>query len=644
MYVNEFLPISKSDMERLGWKRLDFILVSGDAYVDHPSFGHAIISRVLVNAGYKVGIIAQPDWKDPNAIKVLGRPRLGFLISAGNIDSMVNHYTVSKRQRKEDFYSPGGKMGLRPNRATIVYSNMIRRAYKKIPIILGGVEASLRRFAHYDYWDDKVRRSILVDSEADLLIYGMGETQVVEVANYLNEGIDIKYIRHIAGTCFLVDDKSEIYDYVEIESFEEVSKDKMSYVKAFKVQNEEQDPIRGKTLIQKHGKKYLVQNTPVMPLSRIELDDVYKLPYQRNYHPSYEKLGGVPAIKEVKNSIISERGCFGGCSFCALTFHQGRIIQSRSHESILEEVEQIINDKDFKGYINDVGGPTANFRHVSCKKQLKVGTCKDRQCLYPTPCKNLIVDHTDFLDLLRKIRSKEKIKKVFVRSGLRYDYIMADKDHRKFLKEFSEFHVSGQLKVAPEHISEEVLDMMGKPSGKTYDRFVNEFFEVNREIKKEQYIVPYLMSSHPGSTLKSAIKLAEYLRDINYQPKQVQDFYPTPGTISTCMFYTGIDPRTMKKVYVAKSFEEKALQRALLQFRNPQNYNKVFDALVKAKREDLIGFDEKCLIRPKNKEYGKKEKIKSVRSKKAKDLKSSKKIKRNKKIKSRKDIKNNIKT
>ncbi|BEP28953.1 YgiQ family radical SAM protein [Helicovermis profundi] len=632
MIINDFLPVCKEDMVKLGWDRLDFVLVTGDAYVDHPSFGPAIISRVLVNAGYKVGIISQPNWKDKDSIKVLGRPRLGFLVAAGNIDSMVNHYTVSKRLREKDFYSPGGKMGLRPNRATIVYSNMVRRAYKKTPIILGGVEASLRRFAHYDYWDNKVRRSILVDADADMLIFGMGERQVIELANYLNEGIDIKYIRHIPGTCFLIENKEEIYDYVEIESFEEVLEDKIKYAKAFKVQNDEQDPIRGKVVIQKHKNMYLVQNTPVMPLSRIELDDVYDLPFQRDFHPMYKGMGGIPAITEVKNSIISERGCFGGCSFCALTFHQGRIIQSRSHESILKEADRIIADKDFKGYINDVGGPTANFRHVSCKKQLKLGTCKDKQCLYPEPCKNLIIDHTDLMELLRKIREKDKIKKVFVRSGLRYDYIMADKNHEKFLTEFSKHHVSGQLKVAPEHIADEVLDLMGKPAGKIYGKFVKEFYDVNKKIDKEQYIVPYLMSSHPGSTLKSAIKLAEYLRDIKYQPKQVQDFYPTPGTLSTCMFYTGIDPRTMKKVYVPVTFEEKALQRALLQFGNPRNYNKVYDALIKAGREDLIGDGEKCLIRNKGdrkysygknnrKTYSKKTNEGNAKNKSKKDLK-----------------------
>ncbi|MGB3366777.1 MAG: YgiQ family radical SAM protein [Acidaminobacteraceae bacterium] len=602
MIVNDFLPVNKADMDKLGWDQVDFVVVSGDAYVDHPSFGHAIISRVLVNAGFKVGIIAQPNWRTVDDFKALGRPRLGFLIAAGNIDSMVNHYTVSKKLRTKDYYSPGGEMGLRPNRATIVYANMVRRAYKKTPIILGGVEASLRRFAHYDYWDNKVRRSILVDSEADMLVYGMGETQVVEIANYLNDGIDVKYIRHIPGTCFMVDSKDEVYDYTEIASYEEVLADKVEYAKAFKQIGDEQDPIRGCILIQKHKDRYLVQNSPVMPLSREDLDDVYALNYQRNYHPMYEAAGGIPAIIEVKHSIISERGCFGGCNFCALTYHQGRIIQSRSHESISDEADKIILDKDFKGYINDVGGPTANFRHVSCKKQLKFGTCKHKQCLYPEPCKDLIVDHTDFLDLLRKIREKDGIKKVFVRSGLRYDYIMADKDD-SFFKEFAEHHISGQLKVAPEHIADEVLDMMGKPAGKTYDEFVNKFNCTNKALGKDQYIVPYLMSSHPGSTLHSAIELALYLKKIKYQPEQVQDFYPTPGTISTCMFYTGLDPRTMKEVYIPRTGEEKALQRALLQFGRPQNYQKVYDALVKADRTDLIGDGPDCLIKARGTGY-----------------------------------------
>lgn len=598
MYLNQFLPVNKADMEALGWEQLDFILVSADAYVDHPSFGHAIISRVLVDAGYKVGIIAQPDWHSTADFKALGKPRLGFLVSGGNIDSMVNHYSVNKRQRDEDSFSPGGKMGLRPNRPAIVYANRIREAYKKVPIILGGIEPSLRRFAHYDYWDDKVRRSVLFDSGADLLIYGMGERQVVEIAEYLNNGFEAKYIRHIPGTCYMVDSLDELYErYIEIESFEAVSEDKMAYVKAFKVQYDEQDPIRGRTLVQRHKDSYVVQNPPVMPLNREELDRVHALPYQRTYHPMYEAAGGVPAITEVKFSIISERGCFGACSFCALTFHQGRIVQSRSHESILAEAEQIVSDKNFKGYIHDVGGPTANFRFPSCEKQMRLGTCKDRQCLYPSPCKHLKVDHKDLILLLRKLRAVKGVKKVFIRSGIRYDYMMADKDDQ-FFEEFVKHHVSGQLKVAPEHVADEVLDKMGKPAGKTYDQFVKKYFDMNKKLCMEQYLVPYLMSSHPGSTIKSAIKLAEYLRDIGYQPEQVQDFYPTPGTLSTTMYYTGIDPRDMSQVYVPKTYEEKAMQRALLQYRRPQNYELVRKALVQAERQDLIGFSQKCLIKP----------------------------------------------
>ncbi|MFZ5968155.1 MAG: YgiQ family radical SAM protein [Bacillota bacterium] len=592
-----FLPISKQDVKDREWDRLDFILITGDAYVDHPSFGAAVISRVLEDAGYKVGIISQPDWRSTDDFKRLGRPRLGFLITAGNIDSMVNHYSVSKKKRDKDFYAPGGKMGLRPDRATIVYCNMVKQAYKGITIIIGGIEASLRRFAHYDYWNDKVRRSILFDSEADLLIYGMGERQILEIAENLNSGMDAQYIRHIPGTCFKVSDKADVYDYIEIPSYEDVAEDKTAYARAFRVQYEEQDAVRGKTIIQKHKDEYIVQNPPVMPLSQVELDRVHNLPYMRDYHPIYEKDGGVPAIEEVKFSVISERGCFGGCSFCALTFHQGRVIQSRSHESILEEVKKITADKDFKGYIHDVGGPTANFRHVACEKQKKEGTCKSRQCLHPKPCKNLIVDHDEYLALLRKIRKIEGVKKVFIRSGLRYDYIVADKKDT-FLKELCEHHVSGQLKVAPEHISSNVLDLMGKPRKEVYDRFVEKYHRINRNLGKEQYLVPYLMSSHPGSDLKAAIELAEYLRDHHYYPEQVQDFYPTPGTLSTCMYYTGLDPRSMKPVYVPKDRKEKAMQRALLQYRNPKNYDLVKEALQLAGREDLIGFGAKCLIKP----------------------------------------------
>ncbi|MBU5483200.1 YgiQ family radical SAM protein [Clostridium sp. MSJ-11] len=598
MKNNKFLPISKEDMIDRGWQELDFVLVTGDAYIDHHSFGTAIISRVLENAGYKVGIIAQPDWNNTEDFKKLGRPRLGFLVNAGNMDSMVNHYTVSKKLRGKDFYSPGGKMGLRPDRATIVYCNKIREAYKNTTIIIGGIEASLRRFAHYDYWSDKVRKSILIDSGADLLIYGMSEKQIVEVANNLNDGFEAKYIRHIPGTCYAVDDLENVYDYIQIPSYKEVCSNEKKYAEAFKIQYEEQDPIRGKNIVQRHGDKYIVQNKPEMPLSREELDVVYNLPYQKNYHPIYEALGGIPAIEEVKFSIVSSRGCFGNCSFCAITFHQGRIVQSRSEDSILKEAEEITKLQDFKGYIHDVGGPTANFRYPACKKQLKLGACKDRQCLHPSPCKNMDVNHTEYLNLLRKLRSLPNIKKVFVRSGLRYDYIMADKNDR-FLRELIEHHVSGQLKVAPEHVSAKVLKYMRKPAGKTYDRFREKFFKINERLGKEQYIIPYLMSSHPGGTLESAIELAEYLRDINYQPEQVQDFYPTPGTLSTAMFYTGLDPLTMEEVYIPKTKKEKAMQRALLQFRNPKHYNLVHEALMEANRMDLIGFGPKCLIKPK---------------------------------------------
>ena len=615
---NTYLPISKEDMKSRGWEELDFVLVTGDAYVDHHSFGTAIISRVLENAGYKVGIIAQPDWKSVDEFKRLGRPKLGFLVNAGNMDSMVNHYTVSKKLRDKDFYSPGGKMGLRPDRATIVYCNKIREAYKNVTIIIGGVEASLRRFAHYDYWSDKVRKSMLIDSGADLLVYGMSERQIVEIANNLNDGLEAKHITHVPGTCYVAEDLENINDYIEIPSYKEVCADKKKHAEAFKVQYEEQDPIRGKTIVQKHANKYLVQNKPELILNREELDKVYSLPYQKSYHPIYEEQGGIAAIDEVKFSIVSSRGCYGNCSFCAITFHQGRIVQSRSEDSILEEAKEITNLEDFKGYIHDVGGPTANFRGPACKKQLKFGACKDKQCLYPNPCKNMDVDHSEYLQLLRKVRSLPKIKKVFVRSGLRYDYIMADKND-KFFKELIEHHVSGQLKVAPEHVSANVLKYMGKPAGKTYDKFREKFFKINEKLGKKQYIIPYLMSSHPGSTLDSAIELAEYLRDINYQPEQVQDFYPTPGTLSTVMFYTELDPLTMEEVYVPKTRHEKAMQRALLQFRNPKHYNLVYEALTEAGRTDLIGYGPKCLIKPKgnknNVEYNKNKKTGTYKSK-----------------------------
>lgn len=600
MSENKFLPICKDDMIERGWEQCDFVLVTADAYIDHHSFGTAIISRVLENAGYKVGIIAQPDWKSVDDFKKLGRPRLGFLVNGGNMDPMVNHYTVSKKLRKKDLYTPKGEMGKRPDRATIVYCNKIREAYKDVNIVIGGIEASLRRFAHYDYWENKVRKSILVDSGADLLVYGMSEKQIVEVADFLNQGFDGKYIRHIPGTCYIADSLDEIYEeHIVLPSFKEVSSDKRTYAECFKIQYDEQDPVRGRTLVQEHNGKYVVINKPEMPLSREELDRVYALPYQKTYHPIYEKDGGIAAIEEVKFSLVSSRGCSGNCSFCAITFHQGRIVTSRSEDSIVEEAEEITKYDDFKGYIHDIGGPTANFRKPACKKQLTLGACKHKRCMSPGICKNMEVDHREYLHLLRRVRKLPGIKKVFIRSGLRYDYIMADKDDT-FFKELVEHHVSGQLKVAPEHVSPNVLKYMGKPAGKTYDEFRRKFFRITERLGKKQFIIPYLMSSHPGCKLEDAIMLAEYLRDINYQPEQVQDFYPTPVTLSTTMFYTGLDPLTMEEVYIPRSKEEKAMQRALLQFKNPKNYNIVYDALVKAGREDLIGNGPKCLIRDKN--------------------------------------------
>ena len=597
MILDDFLPMNCEDLERIGWDSVDFVLVSGDAYVDHPSFGPAVIGRVLLNAGYRVGIIAQPDWNDPDSVRVLGTPNLGFLVTSGNLDSMVNHYYVSKRRRTTDSFSPGGVMGKRPDRAVIVYTNLIRKTYKQLPIILGGIEGSLRRFAHYDYWDDSVRRSILIDSGADLLVYGMGEKQIAEIADYLSGGIEARYIRHIPGTCYVCT-AEDVPEGILLPSFSAIMSDVRAYADSVRIEYEEQDPIRGKVLIQDQGDRYVVQNPPVMPLEQKDLDWVFELGYRRAVHPSYEALGGVPAIQEVKLSIISERGCFGSCSFCALALHQGRMVTARSHESILREAEHITEDPDFKGYIHDVGGPTANFRQPSCEQQLKNGVCKNRQCLHPEPCPNLNVDHEDYMALLEKLRHVETVKKVFVRSGIRYDYLMHDPSDA-FFYTLCEHHVSGQLKVAPEHIDPVVLDYMGKPSGKLYDQFVKKFEAVNREIGKEQYVVPYLMSSHPGSTLRSAIRLAEYLRDIHYTPEQVQDFYPTPGTLSTCMYYTGLDPRTMKPVYVPKVPKEKAMQRALLQYRNPKNYDLVYEALMLENRQDLIGFGKQALICPK---------------------------------------------
>ena len=593
-----FLPITREEMKERGWDQVDFVYVSGDAYVDHPSFGHAIITRLLESRGYRVGIIAQPDWRKPESVQVFGEPRLGFLVSAGNMDSMVNHYSVSKKRRKTDAYTPGGEMGKRPDYACVVYGNLIRQTYKKTPIILGGIEASLRRMAHYDYWSDKLKRSVLLDSGADVISYGMGEHSIVELAEALDAGIPVEDITYIAGTVVKTKSLDSIYDAEILPSFEDLKADKMNYARSFYTQYLYTDAFNGKRLVEPYSEHlYVVQNPPATPLTQMEMDDVYSLPYQRTYHPSYEAKGGVPAIKEIKFSLISNRGCFGGCSFCALTFHQGRIVQVRSHESLIEEAKEITKDKDFKGYIHDVGGPTANFRHPSCKKQMEHGVCKTRQCLFPSPCKNLDADHRDYVSLLRKLRDIPKVKKVFIRSGIRFDYLLADKK-QEFLRELCEYHVSGQLKVAPEHVAGPVLSLMGKPEHKVYEEFTRQFYKMNERIGKEQYLVPYLMSSHPGSTLKEAVELAEYCRDLGYMPEQVQDFYPTPSTLSTCMYYTGVDPRTMQKVYVPKSPHEKAMQRALIQYRNPELYDLVIEALHKAGRSDLIGFGPKCLVRP----------------------------------------------
>lgn len=595
---NGFLPISKADMMERGIEQLDFVYVIGDAYVDHPSFGPAIISRVLEKHGYQVGIISQPDWKDDKSVTVLGKPRLGFLVSSGNMDSCVNHYSVSKKRRAMDAYTPGGEMGKRPDHATVVYGNLIRKAYRDVPIIIGGIEASLRRMAHYDYWSDSFKRSILLDSQADLISYGMGERSIVEIADALNSSIAVKDISFIPGTVYKTKDTDGIYEGIILPSYEEMKEDKSLYARSFKTQYDNTDFCTGKPLIEPYPNGiFVVQNPPQPPLSTQEMDDVYALPYMRTYHPSYEEKGGVPAISEIKFSLISNRGCFGGCSFCALTFHQGRTIQVRSHESIVEEAKLLTKDPDFKGYIHDVGGPTANFRHPSCEKQMTHGVCKNKQCLFPEPCKNMKADHSDYLSLLRKLRELPGVKKVFVRSGIRFDYLLADSDDT-FFRELVEHHISGQLKVAPEHISDKVLYYLGKPENAVYERFVAKYKRLNERMGKNQFLVPYLMSSHPGSTLKEAIELAEYLRDLGYMPEQVQDFYPTPSTLSTVMYYTGIDPRDMKPVYVCRNPHEKAMQRALIQYRNPKNYDLVYEALTQAGRTDLIGFDKKCLIRP----------------------------------------------
>lgn len=600
MQERHFLPATLEELKVLGISQPDFVYVIGDAYVDHPSFGPAIIGRVLESHGYSVAIISQPDWKDKTSIQRYGEPRLAFLVSAGNMDSMVNHYSVSKKRRRTDAYTPGGEMGKRPDRAAIVYSNLIRQTYKKTPIILGGIEASLRRLAHYDYWSDSFKRSVLLDSGADLISYGMGERSIVEIADALAGGISIRDLTYIDGTVWKTNSTDNIYDAIFLPDYESMCEDKKEYARSFYLQYQNTDPFSGKRLAEKYSDHlYVVQNPAAKPLSQTEMDDVYDLPYMRACHPSCLNKGEIPAVSEIQYSLVSCRGCFGACSFCALTFHQGRIIQSRSHESILREAKEMTKEPGFKGYIHDVGGPTANFRFPACQKQMTHGACKDRQCLYPRPCKNLKADHSDYLELLRRLRNLPKVKKVFIRSGIRFDYVLADA-HSGFLKELCEYHVSGQLKVAPEHVSDAVLSRMGKPSRAVYDEFCRQYRKTNERLGKKQYLVPYLMSSHPGSTLKEAIELAEYCRDLGYMPEQVQDFYPTPSTISTCMYYTGLDPRTMEPVYVPKNPHEKAMQRALIQYRDPKNYDLVKEALIKGHREDLIGFGPKCLIRPGN--------------------------------------------
>ncbi len=601
MLGTEFLPISPEEVKSRGWDRPDFVYVTGDAYVDHPSFGVAIISRVLEAAGYRVAILAQPNWKTLDDIKRFGRPRLGFLVTAGNVDSMVSHYSVTRHRRSYDYYSPGGKTGLRPDRATIVYSNLIRQAYGDVPIILGGLEASLRRFAHYDYWEDRMRRSILVDSRADILTYGMGENILVRIANLLDKGVPVKKIRDVRGSCYLCPaDKPEVhYDVAAELDWEDLKEGGRAYAEAFGAQYREQDAIGGRAIIEHYGDKILVQNPPMPPLERDELDRVYALPYTRRVHPVYDRDGGVPAIAEVAFSITHNRGCFGACNFCALAFHQGRSVRSRSKESVLAEAHEIVKMPDFKGYIHDVGGPTANFRAPACEKQLSHGVCPNRKCLAPKPCPNLRVDHSEYSDLISAVEAVPGIKKVFIRSGIRFDYLMADPDD-SFFRKLVRDNVSGQLKVAPEHCSAGVLAYMGKPDFSVYRRFREKFFDLCRECGKEQYLVPYLMSSHPGSTLHDAIALALYLKRENLSPEQVQDFYPTPGTASTVMFATGIDPFTGKKVYVARDPREKRLQRALLQYGKPENAPLVREALIAAHREDLIGTGKDCLVRPEN--------------------------------------------
>ncbi len=596
--MQDFLPVTKKEMQQRGWEQVDFVYLTGDAYVDHPSFGTAIISRLLESRGYRVGIIPQPDWRKKESVQVFGEPRLGFLVSAGNMDSMVNHYTVSKKHRQKDSYSPGGEMGLRPDMPTVVYSNLIRQTYKHTPIILGGIEASLRRLAHYDYWENKVRRSVLLDSGADLISYGMGEHSIIQIAEALQSGLPVDEITFIPGTVYKCKDLSRAYDPIILPSYETVSSDKKAYAESFAEQYRNTDPFTARPMAESYGNRgCVIQNPPALPLSQQEMDDVYDLPYQNTWHPMYDAKGGIPALEEIKFSLTSNRGCFGGCNFCALTFHQGRILQTRSHESILKEAKKMTHDPDFKGYIHDIGGPTADFRQPSCQKQLTKGVCQNRQCLFPKPCGNLTVDHTDYVALLRKLRKISGVKKVFVRSGVRFDYVVADKS-LVFLQELVKYHVSGQLRVAPEHVSDQVLHYMGKPSHQVYQQFLDQYEKANAATGKKQYAVPYFMSSHPGCTMKEAVKLAEYVRDLGFTPEQVQDFYPTPSTLSTCMYYTGIHPLTGEKVYIPRDPHEKAIQRALMQYKNPANRSLVLEGLKIAGRMDLVGFGPKCLLRP----------------------------------------------
>lgn len=628
--MNEFLPISKKDMLERGWEQLDFIFVSGDAYVDHPSFGPAILCRLLEKHGYKVGIIPQPDWHSTRDFNRLGKPRLGFLVSAGNMDSLLNKFTAAKKVRHQDAYSPGGKAGFRPERATIVYCNRLRELYADVPIIIGGIEASLRRMAHYDYWSNSVRRSILVDSQADLLVFGMGERALLEIAADLQQGVAIENIQDVQGTCYRIPNMDYAWDYLPLPSYSEVKNQKEKFAKAFKIEYLEQDPIRGKRIAQQNDEWCVVQNPPARPLNEAEMDEIYDLPYQRTWHPIYDKAGGVPAIKEVQFSLVSQRGCFGGCNFCAIISHEGRIIQRRSQASLIREAKILTKMPGFKGYIHDVGGPTANFRRPSCDAQLKRGTCRGKPCLSPLPCKNLVADHSDYIELLRKLRALPGVKKVFVRSGIRFDYLLLAKDD--FLTELCKYHVSGQLKIAPEHISDRVTRLMGKSNRQVYLQFVAKFKRINQKLGLKQYLVPYFMSSHPGSKLEDAIELAEFIRDMGYHPQQVQDFIPTPGTLSTCMWYTGIDPLTGEKVYTAKTYEEKLMQRSLMQYWLPKNQEIVRKALHIAAREDLIGFGTKCLVRPKKMPHEALNKSRNNRPKQKQNVKRISGKKREKKV------------